>query len=275
MITVVLLATWAGLIAFAVVSLINPPWLQAISHPGIVVESRDFKEHGDNLLRSGNFQRALSQYTRALKIKPDFGPAMCNMGLAYFFLNDFQQAGMWLTKSLGYPDTQKGLAYFYLAGVAIQNKNYDDAVAYGHSALREGYDPRAVWRRIGTAEVAAKRWENAKTAYETALAYDRDVSVPYRNMLYADMKREAADSAVANLTDSLLRRYDLDLLRALQQHDLDVSRTTSDLGIMHFNLGDTARAIELVQEALRIWPDNTRARENLHALTSVYSRPTR
>ena len=249
--------------SFAVISLINPVWLQQLSSPGKVVESRDFKEHGDNLMRDNNVSLALAQYVRSLEIRPDYADAMVNLGIAYRQIGKWDLAEQWIRRSLASPDGDAAIAHFQLASFEAKRGRYDEAIERCQAALERGLEPTSVWRRQGEICITAGRWGQAKEAYEMALAWDRNETTLYRNMLYRDLPRATADSLSELLTPEQLAPYDLTFIRFMQQHDQEISRTCNDLGICYLNLGDTLRAVERMREALDIWPDNVTARNNV------------
>ena len=59
---------WLGLMSFGVISIINPPWLQELSRPGIENECLTLKKYGDAALREHQYNLAAGQYRRALEI---------------------------------------------------------------------------------------------------------------------------------------------------------------------------------------------------------------
>ena len=53
------MGVWCLLIAFGGVSIVNPPWLRALSGAGKATEARGYVASGDQLVRQGDFRAAV------------------------------------------------------------------------------------------------------------------------------------------------------------------------------------------------------------------------
>ncbi len=264
--------------SFAAVSIYNPVWLQEVSRPGRNVEARDFREHGDNKLRERNYRLAISQFQRAVQIKPDYSEAMLHMGLAYSMLGDLTQAEQWMRKALAQSKSDAPLIQFQLAELLSKAQRYEEAARHYRAAINAGFATPEAYARLAFAYSASERWAEARPIYETALLNYRDVAQSYRSMLITTLTSADADSSSKTAAQTALERgirdqdiapYDLDLIRVLQNTDPDISRSCHDLGVACLHLGDTTRALELFQESLQIWPANTQAQNNLTALRGM------
>ena len=63
-----------------------------------------------------------------------------------------------------------------------------------------------------------------------------------------------------------LARYDLEIVRRMQESDPEIAKTHNHLGLIHARLGNTGEAIKQFQRSLQIWPDNVDAKRNLQLL---------
>jgi len=274
-ITWVLFAVWVVLLSFAVVSLANPTWLQSLSHTGRIVDARDCQDWGDALLRTGKVEEAVQQYQRALKIKPDLATAQVNLAIAYEQLGESEQAETLLRRALTLPTGQKGVMYFHLADLYSKQKRTKEAEECFRLALNAKAPAGMIYRRLGVIYYSAGDFARAREQLELALAYQTDLTSPYREMLFSSLATYQDDSInrpiiedllARPLTDESMAMYDTTLLRWIQARDQEISGTHSDLGITLVQLGDTVGAIEHLRLAQDIWPENSRAHENLALL---------
>ena len=111
LVTVWLFLTWVVLLIFGLLSATTPPWLVALSDPSRRVESTDAKNLGDDALRQGNLGLAAAQYQHALKIMPDQGGAIVNLGVVLIRAGRLDEGEKVLRDGLGitHSDVSRGL----------------------------------------------------------------------------------------------------------------------------------------------------------------------
>jgi len=95
---------------------------------------REF-EKGNRKQRSGDFDAAVSHYQKALRIEPDFYPALNNLGAAFERKRDHAQAESVLSKSLE-ANPQDGEAHINLGHVLYEEGRFQAAVERLEEGLR-------------------------------------------------------------------------------------------------------------------------------------------
>jgi tetratricopeptide (TPR) repeat protein len=279
-ITSVLLLIWTALMGFAAVSVWNPPWLQRIGQTGKEAESRAYLHYGDSAVRRANYPLAISQYLRSLAIMPDQPATMTNLAATYIKIGDADHAMEILNRVEKMDLAPRGRAsvYFNLAEAYELRKAPASAIAYCRRALEYGAEPDRVNRKLGKLYIVTEQYAAARAALEQTLAAQRDVTLPYVKMLGRAIDEFAGDPVrSAELQQQLtagvhvedLGQFDLTIMRDVQAHDPDISRTLDWLGGTCAKLGDLAAARQHVEEALRIWPENPEARANVKNLTDA------
>ena len=95
---------------------------------------REF-EKGNTKQRSGDFDAAVSHYQKALRIEPDFYPALNNLGATLERKKDHAQAELVLSKSLE-ANPQDGEAHINLGHVLYEEGRFQAAVERLEEGLR-------------------------------------------------------------------------------------------------------------------------------------------
>jgi tetratricopeptide (TPR) repeat protein len=277
-ITLLLFAVWLFLFLFGGITILNPPWLQALSHRGIRTEAISCKTYGDNYLLAKNFRGAIANYQRALRIRPNYTGASVNLAIAYSRIGDNARAEEILQNTLRTEGGQQGVVYYNLGELYERQKKRDAAIQCYQRASETGAEKDLIYRKLGTLYLAAEQYDKAREALEMALGVQLDVTMPYRKMLMTSLVTMDEDTAempairrelARNVGVEDLDMYDLTLVRSLAQRDPEVARTHNLLGLAHAKLGNNARAIEHFEESLKIWPGNTDAKKNLSVLRQL------
>jgi len=275
-----LLILWCGVIIFAIITWINPPWLAEMSRPGRKTEADWYSAAGVTRLRNNDFAGAISAFKQALAVNED---TQTRVHLAIAVARSGQvDAGVRLLEQALQENPGKflrGVILFNIAEMIWRNpNNYEVAKRLYQEALECGAEPDKVYRRLGVILLSQNKPQEALVAFEKTRQAQLDLTQPYRNMLQRAMEglsvvstEELEAQAAAGITEEELRaRYDVQTLLAVQQEDNpEMSETHKMLGNVHAMLGDFARAQQEFQEALRLWPGNQEAAINLERVTAV------
>lgn len=270
-----LAAVWCLLIAFAIISIRNPPWLQALSQPGIYSEARGFKDRGDDALQRGDYGTAIASYARSLQIRPEQTGVSVNLAVAYGRTGDAPRAIELLERTLTSAGQRAGVVHYNLGELLEGQGRLTDALAQYEQAI--GYDvpQELVYRKLGGLHLRLGHLEAAYGAFERSLACQLDVRLP---VLYAlsrasvDEQAAPADRAAAaellarGVSEDDLGRYDLAIIRAAQARDPEIAKTHNHLGVICARLGDHAAAREHFERSLAVWPGNPDAERALRML---------
>jgi tetratricopeptide (TPR) repeat protein len=270
-----LVGLWLLLFVFGGISVANPKWLQALSRPGAETESRNYKDYGDNYLRQNNYRMAITHYKRALEIKPDYVGASVNMAISYSRLGDYTRAEKILRDALKSESAKNGVVYYNLGELFEKQGKKDEAIRNYRKALDFESQRDLIYRKLGTVYLSSEQYEEAKEAFEMALASQLDVTSAYRYMLESCLDEFKDDTVnLPIIKEQLasptrpedLTAYDLTVIRSMQQRDSEIAKTHNFLGLIYTHLGDSTEAVEQYEVSLKIWPGNTDAKKNLQML---------
>jgi tetratricopeptide (TPR) repeat protein len=270
-----LIGIWLLLFAFGAISIANPKWLQALSRPGAEMESRNYKDYGDNFLRQNNYRMAISHYKRALEIKPDLVGASVNMAISYSQLGDYARAEKILRDALLIGSAKNGVVYYNLGDLFEKQGKKDQAIRNYRKALDFESQRDLTYRKLGRVYLSGEQYGEAKEAFEMALASELDVTSAYRSVLQScldELKDDTINLPIvkeqlaSQTRPEDLSAYDLTVIRSMQQKDPEIAKTHNLLGLVYARLGDSTKAIEHFEVSLKIWPGNTDAKKNLQLL---------
>jgi len=258
-----LVILWVILMCFAVISALDPPWLQALSALGTDVESRAAKNTADAYLREHRYAEAIELYKHALEIQPGEVGVLVNLAVAYGLSGRTADAERILMDTLRGGTTRPGVVAYNLAELLHRQNRLEEAVQYYRQALDSSVRQDRVYSKLGEVFLALGQDAEARSAYEAALAVLRDVGTPYRYMLQRSLTTheefpEAMEAIRRELeqgvTEKDLARYDLKTISELQRSDRDIASVHYRLALVHARQSDNSAAREHLQEALDIWP---------------------
>jgi tetratricopeptide (TPR) repeat protein len=261
--------------AFAVVSLFDPPWLEALSHPGAKAEAISYADRGNACVRDKNFPAALGWYERALKAHPDHVPARVNAAVVYGQLGRFDEGLRLLRDALDTETRQRGLILYNVAEIHFKKGDPAAAVDSYNEAIAAGFKVEVIHARLGEIREAAGDLPGAREELRAALRAWEDPMTSYRNMLAAakesiteepEVVRDIEAALARGTSPEELARYDVELIRQQIDRDPAIARVMGHLGMIEEQLGDTAAAGHL-RRALDMWPANPQASAYREALS--------
>lgn len=278
-ITWTLLSLWALLIAFGVVSLANPDWLDSWAERGAQAEAANYKHYGDLCLQEGDFRKAVAQYQRSLEIEPEQVGVMINLAIAWRHAGSPQQAVRVLREAAALETRLTDLIHFNQGELFEQEGKLDQALAQYEKLRNSIYvDPDLVHRKLGALYLRAKLYDEALAAFERTLTAQLDVTLPYQKMLWRCLDTYADDSAnLAVIECQLTRgrrndefaRYDLQIIRELQEIDPEIAKTHNHIGYIQLHRKDFTQAAHHYERSHEIWPGNRDARQGLRYLANM------
>lgn len=302
--TWVLVAVWVVLMSLGVATILQPKWLQDLGSAGRRVESGTLANFGDRLLGEGKYLHAIAQYQRSLEIQPDQVRVQAHLAIAWINAGEVQKGEQMLRDALEKAPSKplQGIICYNLGMGCERRGQTEEAISYFRQAQRLYAEQDRVCRKLGSSylELAKRRvkesrnlvgqeleearrlagrdLEQARLAFEEALASQLDLRLSYKKMLH-----QALDSFteqpehLAIIEEQLTRgisvedlaRYDLQIIRQLQQSDSEVAKTHNHLGSIYGQLSRFTKVREHFEESLRIWPGNADATRNLQLLEQL------
>lgn len=138
------------------------------------------ERYGEALLAAGVRGEAIKQFEAALKINPEFTPALSALGLLAMDDRDWQKAEAYQTKiidllskgEMAAQDVRLANAYYDLGTTLVEQRRYEEAVANLKESLRIKRDSSPVHYMLSVAYGRLNLVEEQKRELATVLAFD-------------------------------------------------------------------------------------------------------
>jgi len=277
-IIIFLMFIWCFLISLAFISAADPPWLRELSQIGRQGGSRAMLGYGDDYLHQGDYNMAIAQYQKALKIKPDYVGAAVNMAICYNKQGNTNQAIWLLEDALKRATAYRGIIYYNIAEIFEEQGKIDDAIANYEKAIGTELDQSLVYRKLGPIFLDMKDYPKALDAFNKLLAIQTDVTMPYQLMLKNSLPGYETDSLnqvkiksliETGVTVEKLSAYDLTTIKNNMADDKEIAKTHNHLAFIYAMQNNIDAAIDHFEQSLKIWPGNQDATKNLPLLRQM------
>ena len=217
-------------------------------------KARAYVHRGIAYLYKGDFDQAITDFTKALELKDNYAEAYCERGIAYSVKDDLDRAIADFTKAL---ELKVNYAEAYHnRGVAYSLKDdLDQAITDFTEALEIDHDDAETHRGCGLA------WSR-KGDHERAIAYfNESIRLrPENSMMYVDRgitydEKGDYGQAIADFTKAI----NLDPINVLAWHNRGLAhshrgRTYTQRGMTSKAIVDFDKAIHNFDEAIRLNP---------------------
>jgi tetratricopeptide (TPR) repeat protein len=204
------------------------------------------------LAAQGRIDEAITQYSKALRIKPDFAEAHLNLGNALAAQGRIDEAMAQYSEALRIKPDFPG-AHINLGAALAGQGRIDEAMAQYFEALRIKPDFPEAHNNLGIALARQGRIDEAMAHYSEALRIKPDFLEAHNNLGIALASQGRIDEAITQYSEAL--RIKPDFLEA-----------RLNLGAALARQGRIDEAIAQCSEALRIKPGFPQARRLLNDL---------
>ena len=248
------------------------------SEPGWLVANYD----GVLFYEAGDLETAVSRFSEAIKLNPQFADAYNNRGLALTELGHTAQAIHDFDKAVELAPNM-ALAYFNRGLAQYEQGDYDRVIGDVNEAIRLAPDAPETYAMRGRAQMERGETASAIADFSEAIRLHPDYAEAYCNRGIAHLLDENIEQALADLDKAIrldpasvvafshrgvarLRSGDLDgaiadLTQAIQLEPNDPIAYNMR-GAAYCEKGLYSQAIADCDEALRLDPDYEDAREN-------------
>jgi tetratricopeptide (TPR) repeat protein len=218
--------------------------------------------------QEGRFDEAIRRYTAARTLRPDYVPALVNLGNIFLELNRLEDAGASFLSALKI-DEQNAAAHYGLGQVAMSRRNYIEAVSHFEKTLLEV--PAA--NRVHYSLAMAYRGLGDAAKVKAHLAQQGTVGVRVSDPLVDGLQDLITGERIYLSRGKLAfeaRRFAeaaAEFRKAIAVKP-DSFTARVNLGATLTQLGDRKGAAEQFEEAIRIEPRKPNAHYNLAVLLS-------
>lgn len=267
----ILLSIWGCLLLFGLFTLIQPEWLKNLSEPGRAEEARAFIEKGNQFLyassnasQKNNLESAIQNYTNALKIDSDNIDAMANLGVAYFYMNNLEEARNTFEKCMKIDTLSNYFTYSYMGDYYERIDEPEKALAYYLKSAGIHPYPAYPLRKAGLFSIRLGLFDKAVEQITKAIEIEKSFYYFYKAELVKAQNKARIEGDSSNLSaiENLLHapEPELDKYDTLQ-YSL-TKKISKDLGYAYMYLGDAYngllsfdKAKESYQQCINYYPD--------------------
>lgn len=225
--------------------------LRRVVKPRTAGNFSTYYQQGLDFYEQGNYDRAITSFTQALRVKQD-PDAYFNRGLAYYDKEDYTNAISDYTRSIGL--TPQADAYFNRALAYDYSDNPNGAMSDYTTAIRLNPEYAKAYYNRGLLYYNAENYDKAIADYTMAIRYKPGSADYYYNRALAYDNSERYDQAIADYTESI---------KLDPQPDAYNNR-----GLVWENKGNKAQALNDYRKALQIKPGYELAQKNITRLQS-------
>ena len=198
-----------------------------------------------NEAEAKQYDKAITDYTEAIRLKPDYAEAYANRAGAYNYQGQYEKAIADLNEVIR---LQPALADAYLArGYSYLNlRQYDASIADSTEAIRLNPNLAMAYNNRGYARINLQQYDAAIADCTEAIRLDPNLAFAYSNRGIAHNGLKQYDAAIADSTEAI--RLNPNLAFAY-----------SNRGSAYINLKQYKAAIADCTEAIRLNPSITNA----------------
>jgi protein O-GlcNAc transferase len=188
-----------------------------LSTPSLAADTAaDHHRQGNADCDAGRLDRAIMEYSQAIRLRPRFAEAYCDRGIAYRLRKDYLHALSDFEKAIRLRP-HYAAPYNHRAYTLRLLGRYDQAIAAYQEAIRISPRSGARWLHLGACQSLTGRNREAIVSYRKALALDTGLNEARFNLglLYA-IAGEGA-KAQASYRDALKRARPADVSQAMAE----------------------------------------------------------
>lgn len=270
----VIICIYSGLLIFGIISFIKPGWLKKETAKGKQTEARVFKSHGDELLRSKQYEESINMYNKALKKYPDYLDAITNIATAFGKLTLYDSALVLYNKALDLEPHYPEVIYFNIAEIYSKKGDIDQAIRYYKTSIKTDIMPSYSFNRIGNLFLERKEYDSALWYLNESLKYQETMQLSLKACLkrdyYIENQEDEYKEAIKLFEErkdinTILENYDSTaFIYAITQNRITAMNYNS-IGYIFAITNQIEKSIPYFKAALQIWPDFKEALKNMYA----------
>ncbi|MEM9507243.1 MAG: tetratricopeptide repeat protein [Cyanobacteria bacterium P01_E01_bin.35] len=223
-------------------------WLQAIALGEGEISAEEYLILGQNLVRTGEHNSAISCYRRAIEQQPELIAVYLAFGELLTKLNQVEQAiSCYLhgLKQQQHPELCFRLGHLYQA-----KQQWSQAAICYHKATQYDANYAAAYHQLGEVFSHQEQWSQAVAAYRRAIQLNPDFSWSYNNLGYALVQLEQWSESIPVYQQAI-------------KLNPDFPWAYYNLAEAHEHLNQWEQAIRGYQQAVALQPDLPQAQQKL------------
>ena len=200
--------------------------------------AKTYFDRGHKEAEDGNYQKAIEDYTEAIRLEPSLSIAYLNRGLAYNKLNQYQNAISDLSFAIQLKPDAEG--YYYRGLVYYDLKQYSNAISDFTKSIEHKPDSLAYYYR-GIVYSLLKQYVYATSDFTDAIQLKPDALAYYERALIYCQEAQWED-AISDLSNAIQLKPDL--------ADAYCDRGIAFMNLKQYNkgIGDFTSAIQIKQD---------------------------
>ncbi len=249
------IAKYCASLGLAILILLFPLTVKAqVLQVAVTPQAKELFNSGINHTKNGNYDRALLDFTEAIKLEPKLAKAYSNRCLIQIHLKNYLEAKQDCTEALeNEPNNEsaylnRGLAHYRLGKYAAAIADYNRVIELKPHSLQAYYNR-------GLAHAALEKYSQAIADYNQALVHISGTDKNQLATIYND--RALAYLGVANINGAIA-----DFKRAIRFDFDEGAWAYYNLGCICHRQGDYRTAIKYFTESVERNPDSVQAYVN-------------
>ena len=164
--------------------------------------AEDFNMRANTYYNSGDYARAIADYTQAIRLEPNSSVYYSNRAGAYFALGDNANAIADNTQAIRFK-SDNTYAFFIRGRAYINIKEYDKAIADLNQAIRLDSSHKFAYANRAVAYMSKGDIDNALADCNSALRLDQNLAAAYVTRAMVNIYKSNAAQARADLNTAL------------------------------------------------------------------------
>jgi tetratricopeptide (TPR) repeat protein len=165
-------------------------------------EAMRFTNDGIGLLQLGRREEACAAFRSALKIAPDYAPALGNLVTAEMQLGD-DEAALGHAQAAVKAAPEEAVFHYNLGNLLARKKRYEEALFSLRRAIEIDPDYAYAYNELGSVYLALARPAEARKAFEAGLRHDHALASLHKNLGRAAFAEGHPDEAILHLETAL------------------------------------------------------------------------